>query len=411
MSERPSDFVMHNDFLIKLILTCKFEFCPNLQQGPLTNRTLEASAQCLRKTPIYEYMFAISGIVFFLIPMVIVSVLYILIAIELRRSRKMNGAYVKRKLPKQQQQQNSQISHNQNSQYHRNHHNHCHNTCSINTQPVFHGKHSKSRWFWMGESASQRHHLATALEATTLDADSNERVEPNDNKHQKASACPLMAQIMSARPSSAIGNERQPSPATNLLICNPLASSSQEQGKSSVWSPLNWSRQMLFSSGNKQTLRQMSANLNSTNECELNEQDGALFKSSCCVCACDPNNNNNNNNQKNTNNHHKAPRRQQSDQLLCVTSATKDNSTTTNFNQHAGSSNPHLSYHESLISHKNQHHQDHFCDNNAHNCQFISQTHHQNQLQLQHQQHQSRRSASASSKKSVIRMLGKYSIS
>lgn len=65
------------------------------QKGPITNRTLEQSAQCATKRTIFENMFVVSAIVFFIVPMIIVTVLYILIAIELRRSSKMNSAISK----------------------------------------------------------------------------------------------------------------------------------------------------------------------------------------------------------------------------------------------------------------------------------------------------------------------------
>lgn len=61
------------------------------QLGPLSHRVLEQSAQCATKRTIYENMFVVSAIVFFIVPMIIVTVLYILIAIELRRSSRMNS--------------------------------------------------------------------------------------------------------------------------------------------------------------------------------------------------------------------------------------------------------------------------------------------------------------------------------
>ncbi|KAG9511066.1 Pyrokinin-1 receptor, partial [Fragariocoptes setiger] len=59
--------------------------------SPIDQRILYVTSQCGAKKNIFDYMFITSAIFFFIIPMIIVTVLYILIAIELRKSSKMNS--------------------------------------------------------------------------------------------------------------------------------------------------------------------------------------------------------------------------------------------------------------------------------------------------------------------------------
>lgn len=55
------------------------------QISPLTNKTLELSAQCTSKRTIIPNVIEISAICFFIVPMLVVTLLYILIALELRK--------------------------------------------------------------------------------------------------------------------------------------------------------------------------------------------------------------------------------------------------------------------------------------------------------------------------------------
>lgn len=100
-----------------------------MQKGPLTNRTLEQSAQCATKRVIYENMFVVSAIVFFIVPMIIVTVLYILIALELRSSSKMNAAISKQTSHLSTLRCTSRTHQQHHHHHHQHHHHHHHNHC------------------------------------------------------------------------------------------------------------------------------------------------------------------------------------------------------------------------------------------------------------------------------------------
>jgi neuromedin U receptor 1 len=215
------------------------------QKGPLTNRTLEQSAQCATKRTIYENMFVVSAIVFFIVPMVIVTVLYILIAIELRRSSRMNNAISKQTSSHLYSQQstttttsnqnnnNSLIgSHNpcchhngngngngnhlQHQHRHHNHHHHHHH----HHQRNHHHKHKRQ----LAKPRSHQH-LAALVEQQ------QQQKPPAAGHEQQAS---LQVELAAERPQSAIGTERAPTsppPPPMTANCCLLASGLAKAGQ------------------------------------------------------------------------------------------------------------------------------------------------------------------------------------
>lgn len=369
-------------------------------------------------------MFVVSAIVFFIVPMIIVTVLYILIALELRRSSKMNNAIAKQQSPSLNQ------------------------LTSLMQPPQICAHHHSNHRLWPhkpphpGWSSAEPRPLSRAdsgqvnanpLIAGSIPASSLNLTNPAGSQSlvdgQPSNGC--------CRPSSAIGNERPASRANQRAeLQRPFAPAR----KSLLWSPFSWS------------------NLLPTGQQQSQQPRIALWPP--CQCSCQAANISVNNNR------HRQPRRQQSDQSVLLGAASN------RARPKVSAPKPGLSYHESLMQHHvqpsgqdaghnsqespnqmgsaqatsncqarqseisigpnsvtsvsvnqqqdnrhpspnlNQHpQQPHQCNLLHTPTCHLSHLNHYRQQQwpaaIQRHQHQSRRLAAASSKKSVIRMLGK----
>jgi len=155
-------------------------------------------------------MFVVSAIVFFIVPMLIVTVLYILIAIELRRSSKMNNAISK--------QTSSHLQHAHIGCQSRNQHlaNQTNELKQKQEQQLCRRKAPTLVYCYAAEEPTQRPAklsgerplLAGAASPSSSLEVARARQLASGRSHAEPATESLMTSLMSQRPSSAIGTER-----------------------------------------------------------------------------------------------------------------------------------------------------------------------------------------------------------